>query len=309
MLPIVRSPKSPTLAALLGLLVLGGCASRGGPPPQLDLTPAREAIDAARRAGADEKAPEPLSRAEAHLKEASDLASTPGTRDADAQAAAALVRLAATEAEWAASVATVPPPVVEPPHVEPAVDGRVEMEARVRRAEEEQRRLEERVGLLLKELELTETELVRTKAKVKGQSKAEASSAVAEAQILLRRMADEKMRSPNLVRCQDLLDRAEQLLRDENYGGAAFFAMTAQDLVEQTRRLATDPAALDRPAPKNTYVVASDTVNLRKAPGTTEAVVGQAPRGASVEASVVRGEWVKVTYGGTDGWIYRPLLQ
>jgi Bacterial SH3 domain len=308
--PIVRSPTSSTVAAVAGLLLLGGCASHGGPPPKLDFTPAQAAIDAARQAGADTKAPEPLGRAEAHLKEAADLASASGTRDADAaQAALALVRLAATEAEWAASVATAPPPVVATPHVEEPAAARVDIEARVRRAEEEQRRLEERVGLLLKELELTETELVRSKAKVKGQTKAEASSAVAEAQILLRRMADEKMRSPNLVRCQELLDRAEQLLRDENYGGAAFFAMTAQDLVEQTRRLATDPTALDRPAPKRTYVVASDMVNLRKAPGTTEPVVGHAPRGASVEASVVRGDWIRVTYGATDGWIYRSLLQ
>jgi Bacterial SH3 domain len=308
--PNVRSPISPKIPALAGLLFLAACASRGGPPPKLDVTPARDAIDAARQAGADKKAPEPLSRAEAHLKEATDLASAPGARDPEAaQAALALLRLAVTEAEWAASVAATPAPVAPVPHAEEPAAARVELEARIRRAEEEQRRLEERVGLLLKELELTETELVRTKAKLKGQTKAEASSAVAEAQILLRRMADEKMRSPNLVRCQELLDRAEQLLRDENYGGAAFFAMTAQDLVEQTRRLATDPTALDRPPPKRTYVVASDTVNLRKAPGTTEPVVGHAPRGASVEATVVRGEWVRVTYGGTDGWISRPLLQ
>lgn len=309
MLSIVPSPTPPTVPALVSLLFLAGCASRGGPPPKLDFTPARQAIDAARQAGAGEKAPEPLSRAEAHLKEASDLATASGSRGPDTQAAQALVRLAATEAEWAASVATKPAPVIPPPRAEEAPAARVELEARLRHAEEEQRRLEERVGLLLKELELTETEVVRTKAKVKGQTKAEASSAVAETQILLRRMADEKMRSPNLVRCQELLDRAEQLLRDENYGGAAFFAMTAQDLVEQTRRLASDPTALDRPAPKRTYVVASDTVNLRKAPGTMEPVVGHAPRGASVEATVVRGEWVRVTYGETSGWIYRPLLQ
>ena len=307
---IVRASTSPKIPALAGLLLLAGCASRGGPPPKLDLAPAQEAIDAAREAGADKKAPEPLGRAEAHLKEAADLASASGGRDPGAaHQAVALVRLAATEAEWATALATTPAAAAPPRHAEEPTAARGELEARLRRAEEEQRRLEERVGLLLKELELTETEVVRTKAKIKGQTKAEASSAVAEAQILLRRMADEKMRSPNLVRCQELLDRAEQLLRDENYGGAAFFAMTAQDLVEQTRRLVTDPTALDRPAPKKTYVVASDTINLRRAPGTTEPVVGHAPHGAAVEATVVRGDWVRVTYGETDGWVYRPLLQ
>lgn len=264
----------------------------------------------ARNAGADKKAPEPLSRAEAHLKEAESITSGPGGLDPGAaQEAQALARLAATEAEWAASVATAPAAAAPARRVEEPGPSRGDLEARLRRAEEEQRRLEERVGLLLKELELTETEVVRTKAKIKGQTKAEASSALAEARILLRRMADEKVRSSNLLRCQELLDRAEQLLAEENYGGAAFFAMTAQDLVEQTRRLANDPAALDRSAPKKTYVVASDTANLRKAPGLTEPIVGQVPRGASVDASVVRGDWVRVTYGEADGWIYRPLLQ
>lgn len=301
---------SPTLPALASLVLVAGCASRGGPPPKVDLSSARDAIGVARNAGADKKAPEPLSRAEAHLKEAEELASGSGGRDAGAaQEAQALARLAATEAEWAASVAATPVAAVPARRVEEPAPARGESEARLRRAEEEQRRLEERVGLLLKELELTETEVVRTKAKIKGQTKAEASSAIAEARILLRRMADEKVRSSNLLRCQELLDRAEQLLTEENYGGAAFFAMTAQDLVEQTRRLANDPAALDRSAPKKAYVVASDTANLRKAPGVTEPIVGQVPRGASVDASVVRGDWVRVRYGDSDGWIYRPLLQ
>jgi hypothetical protein len=300
----------PVLPALGGLLLLSGCASSGSPPPRVDLAPAREAIAAARQAGADKKAPEPLGRAEAHLKEAEGLtsASTPTDRVA-AHEAQALARLAATEAEWATSMATeaAPPPPAR--RVEELPSVRSDFEARARRAEEEQRHLEERVGLLLKELELTETEIVRTKAKVKGQSRAEASSAIAEARILLRRMTDEKVRTPNLVRCQEELDRAEQLLTDGDFASAAFFAMKTQEMVEQARRLANDPAALDTPAPKRTYIIASDSANLRKAPGTTEAVVGQAPRGARVEASVVRGEWVRITYGEMDGWVYRPLLQ
>lgn len=305
-----RTPIVPTPFALASLLLLTGCASRGAPPPKLDLAPAREAIDVARSAGADRKAREPLSRAEAHLKEAEKLASGPGAGDHGAvQEAQALARLAATEAEWAASVAATPATAAPPSRPEETLPARGEMEARLRRAEEEQRRLEERIGLLLKELELTETEVVRTKAKLKGQTKAEASSAIAEAHILLRRMTDEKVRGSSFLRCQELLDRAEQLLVEENYGGAAFFAMTAQDLVEQTRRLANDPAALDRSAPKKTYVVTSDTANLRKAPGLTQPIVAQVPRGASVDASVVRGDWVRVTYGDVDGWIYRPLLQ
>lgn len=309
MIRMTESSMLLALPAVGGLLFLSACASSGAPHPKVDLAPAREAIDAARQAGADKKAPEPLGRAEAHLKEAEGLASASAARNkVAAQEAQALARLAATEAEWAASVATTPPPAPPPRRVEEALTARSELEAQVRRAEEEQRRLEERVGLLLKELELTETEVVRTKAKIKGQTKAEASSAIAEARILLRRMTAEKVRSPNLLRCQEVLDHAEQLLLDGDFSSAAFFAMKSQEMVEQARHLANDPAALDTSAPKR-YVIASESANLRKAPGTTEPIVGQAPRGATVEARVVRGDWVQVTYAEMDGWVYRPLLQ
>jgi uncharacterized protein YgiM (DUF1202 family) len=144
---------------------------------------------------------------------------------------------------------------------------------------------------------------------LKGQSKAEAYSAVAEVRILLRRLSDEKLRSPNIARSTELLERAEALINEDNIDGAVFLATTAQDLIEQTRRLAADPAALDRQAPKRQYVVAGDTVNIRKNPSFTAAVVGRAPRGATLQASMVRGDWVKVTHGDVAGWVYRPLLQ
>ncbi|MFI5184693.1 MAG: hypothetical protein ACHQNV_09855, partial [Vicinamibacteria bacterium] len=288
---MTESSMLPALPALVGLVMLSACASSGTPPPKVDLGPAREAIEAARRVGADKKAPDPLGRAEAHLKEAEGLAAAARNNGA-AQEAASLGRLAATEAEWAASLASMPSPSPSPRRLDESPGAaRNELEARVRHAEEEQRRLEERVGLLLKELELTEQEVVRTKAKIKGQSKAEASSAIAEARVLLRRMADDKGRNLNLSRCQEVLDHAEQLLSEGDFSSAAFFAMKSQEMMEQARRLANDPAALDAPAPKKTYVVASDSANLRRAPSTTEPIVGQAPRGATVDARVVRGEW------------------
>jgi len=299
------------VAGVALLLAAPGCASAPQPPPAVNLAPAREALEAARRAGAAEQVPDALERAEAHLKEAETLLAAPGNAAADqGREAAALSRLAASEATCAASLATART-AAQRPDTPPttAAAPLADLEARLERSEEEQRRLEDRVGLLLKELELTETEVIHTKAKVKGQTRAEASSAIAETRILLRRLSDEKLRSPNFARCQELLERAEGLIGEDNFGGAAFLAMTAQDLLEQTRRLAADPAALDRPAPKKQYVVAADSVNIRKAPSTTAPIVGRAPRGAALDAGVVRGDWVKVTHSDVVGWAYRPLLQ
>jgi uncharacterized protein YgiM (DUF1202 family) len=276
----------------------------------VDLVPARDKIVAARESGAEQAAPDPLARSEAHLKEAESLAASQGKGAAErARDAEFLVRLSATEAEWAAAVATArsapPPPAAR---CEDTSSERADIESRAHRAEEEQRRLEEWSALLMRELELAETEVVRAKAKVSGQSKAEASSAIAEARILLRRMSDEKVKSRNMARCQELVDRAEALLEKGDVTRAVALAMTAQDLVEHTRRLATDPAALDHPPVKTAYV-ALGPVNIRQGPATSEPVVGQVPKGASVEGRSQRGDWLLVAYGRIEGWVYGPLLR
>jgi hypothetical protein len=90
-------------------------------------------------------------------------------------------------------------------------------QAELVRAEDERRRLEERVAVLQRDLDLTEDEVVRTKAKLKGlETKAAASSALAEAHIMMRRLAEDHARPALLSRCQELLDRAEQQISDEN---------------------------------------------------------------------------------------------
>ena len=302
----------PTLA-LAWIASLAACASSPAPRPAVDLAAPRDKIAAARRSGAEQAAPEPLARAEAHLEEAESLAATQGKGAAQkARDAEALARLSATEAEWATALATArsprPPASVAAARAEDTGPERADLESRARRAEEEQRRLEEWSALLMRQLELAETEIVRTRAKVRGQTKADASSAIAEARILLRRMADDKVRSRNMARCQELVDRAESLLQGGDITRAVALAMTAQDLVEHTRRLAADPSALDRSPAKAAYV-APGTVNVRQGPATSEPIVGQVPKGASVGARSQRGDWLLVTYGSVEGWVYGPLLR
>src|SRR5262249_16387044 len=127
-----------------------------------------------------------------------------------------------------------------------ALDQRAAAEARARRAadevpralanpksDEERRRLEGRGAALQRELEGTGAELGRAKARRQGvEAKAEASPAIAEAQILMRRL-DPRARAATLVRCQELLAKAEQQMGQENYGAAVFFALRAQDVANR----------------------------------------------------------------------------
>jgi len=85
--------------------------------------------------------------------------------------------------------------------------------------------------------------------------------------------------------------------------------MKAQDLLDETRHARADPAALDRAAPQKTYTVQGDSVNIREGPSMTDPVIGRAAKGTVLEASVLRGDWVKVSQAGLSGWVYLPLLR
>jgi hypothetical protein len=96
------------------------------------------------------------------------------------------------------------------------------------------------VALLQRELELTETEVLRIKARLQGnETKADASSAIAEARILMGRL-DAKDRL-TLGRCQELLVKAEHQLSENNFGGAVFFARKVQDMVTKGREASPPP--------------------------------------------------------------------
>ncbi len=221
-------------AALLAipLLACATAAPKAKPAGSADdLQPARAAVDDARRAGAPQRVPDIFSQAEGHLKEAEALNAPGAANTGNAPRVEILGRLAAAEAGCAADLARRYPKGV------PAVKGAAgasDPASRLRRSEEERRRAEERVALLQRELELTETEVIRTKARLQGtESKADASSAIAEARILMGRL--EAKDRATLARCQELLAKAERQLDENNFGAAVFFARKAQDIVARSR--------------------------------------------------------------------------
>lgn len=286
---------------------MSACASAGRPTVvPANLAPAREALEAARSLGAPEKAPETFARAEVQLAEAERLASALDPHAAtEVVRAEGTARLAETEARCA--VAQVED---RRTHAERGAKEQERFSVRLRRAEEDQRRLEEQVALLKRDLEDTETEVIRTKARLKGmETKAEATSAIAEARILMRRL-DSRTRGATVIRCQELLAKAEQQTRDENFGAAVFFALKAQDMAVKAREV--PPVRSESPGerpPKTSYVVRVPSANIRRGPATTQDVVAKASRGATLTASAIHGEWLKVSYGATEGWVHLSVVE
>jgi hypothetical protein len=238
-----RSWAVGTTLALAALLV--GCASAPSRrPTSVDLSSAREAVARARSDARGAPTGECLTRAEEALARAETLASS--QRAQDREEGALLGRLALVGAQCALESAA------RKAEAQAEADKRGQeiehLNDELRKAQEAQRRSEERAALLARDLEQTESEVVRSKAHLKRlATKAETSAAIAEARILVsrvgeearmlvRRAGEEPGASSTLARCQKLLTRADQQLREENYGAAVFFAQRAQDLLESLRR-------------------------------------------------------------------------
>jgi hypothetical protein len=283
---------------------------------KVDLDPARAAVAEAREAGAPARSPEAFGRAEADLQSAEALATGDRTRRdrrgaqraadlavAEAHCATALSR-SVHQAEQATSKAAAA--------VAASTAETDRLSARLRKSEEDQKRLDEKLAALARDLEVTETELIRTKARLKGnETKAEASAAIAEARILAGRLAEDKSRASVLARTEESLTKAEEQLTAGNYGAALFFATKAQDLTARATDADDDGHAAGNgktPAPATSYVVRT-TARIRNGPDRGEAIVGRVPAGVRLARQAMRGDWVKVTYGAVTGWVHSSLLQ
>jgi len=218
------------IAALLVAVSLVACASaKVRPGSRVDLSAAQQAVEAARRAGAPAKAPDVFKQAERHLRDAQSLARSSDLTPEKSVRAQGLGELAAAEAHCATTLARLATPATAEKTAKGSTAEIERANTRLKKAEEDHKRLEERIALLLRDLEVTETEVIRTKARLKGiETKAEASSAIAEARILMGRL-DPKANAATLGLCEDSLAKAEKQLQQENYGAALFFAMKAQD--------------------------------------------------------------------------------
>lgn len=217
---VKRHEPNPRASVLLATLLLA-VACGGNPPPRVDLGPARAALASARAAGAQGRAEAELKSAEASLAEAEALLERgDGTRVSRAEMLAATAAVQARLAE-ALSKAT-----------QSATAARAAGSARDSAA---LRRLEEQIALLTQELQMADSEIMRSRGKGID-TKAEASSAIAEARVLMGRGGEGRARATVLARCRQLLADAETRLLQESFGAARWQALKCQGLLEAERR-------------------------------------------------------------------------
>jgi Bacterial SH3 domain len=308
-----RVPRSYRLYRFSGIsasaasLVLAGCQSAS--PPAVDLAPARAAVAEARPKATTDEAKQCLLRAEEELKAAEGFA--PSSSPAERQRAVGLASSAVADATCVDRLEAQGRRFSAPVEAPSGSGSNAEVErlkTRVRRSAEEQKKLEERLAILQHDLETTENEVIRTKAKLKGiETKAEASSAIAEAQTLVVRSLDQKVKSPNLTRAQEKLELAERQLRGGNYGAAAFFALQAQDLLGRAVQPRSGARAEENGA--GALMVAVASANVRSEPRADAAVVTKLSRGTTVVRLGENGDWLKVEALGRTGWIAKKLVR
>jgi uncharacterized protein YgiM (DUF1202 family) len=314
----MRLSRAARMVTVAALCPLAACASSG---MKVDLDPARSAVAEARQAGAPTRSADAFHRAEQHLQDAEKLVVAHGGRrereGAQRAADLALVEAHCATALSRALIQTEQTTTKAAAQVAASTAEVDRLNARLKKAEDDQHRLEDKIAVLSRDLEVTETELIRTKARLKGnETKAEASAAIAEARILAGRLGEDKPQSSVLGRSEESLAKAEEQLTQGNFGAALFFASKAQDLVAHAGQGAEDtqsaPAAAASPAPRLPFLTSYTSrtaARIRKGPALSEDVVGYLPAGTQVTSEAVSGEWVRVTYRGLSGWVHSSLLQ
>lgn len=180
------------------------------------------------------------------------------------------------------------------------------------------KKLEERQNTQQKVLDDAIQEVVRAKAKLASlESKAEAASNMAEAEIALRNLkvelgAGEK--DPDVIKAKQLLKMSALEFKKENYGGALYLTSQAMSHIK---------AGQIRMGPREEFPVIKDeilfteplslrvlkTSNLREAPDLKSRVVTTLGKGAPVVGYSYKGEWVRVhSEQGIHGWIFQTLV-
>lgn len=160
-------------------------------------------------------------------------------------------------------------------------------------------------------------DVVRTKAKLHSiESKAEAASTMAEAEIALkdlRAAAVDREPGPGVIQAEQLLEMSAREFEKENFGGSLYLAGQAKSLIKTDQgRLSGDNLPLRQgevlfASPLPLQVVKKS--NVRKGPGSGFEVLFTLEKGAPLVGHSRRGQWVRVRdEQGRDGWIFHTLV-
>ncbi|MCH7824527.1 MAG: SH3 domain-containing protein [Acidobacteria bacterium] len=145
------------------------------------------------------------------------------------------------------------------------------------------------------------------------ESRAEAASTMAEAEIALRTRRRTESNNPRVTQAAQFLEMSASEFNNENYGGALYLAVQSKDLVGDSRGRLSGFDTAQRPAEVPFYFSLSLRVtrssNVREGPGTAFGVAFILEAGAHVTGHAYERQWVRISSeDGRSGWIYSTLV-
>ena len=202
-----------------------------------------------------------------------------------------------------------PPPVAEP-RIQIVRDPELE-----RRATQLELQLMERDALiesLESRLDQALQEVVGTMGKLRSlATRAEAASAMAEADVALQSTGNSGRGSPESKQASRLMQQSSAEFKRRNFGGALYLANQAK----AAARLRAADGGLGNARPgevpfaRPVKLRASTRANVRNGPGTDFAVSFVADSGSALSGVSYLGEWIRVTgETGNEGWIFGSLV-
>ncbi len=194
---------------------------------------------------------------------------------------------------------------------------RADLEKRMARLELSLMDKEAQVEELQARLEETRQEVVRAMAKLQTlASRAEAASAIAEAEVALQplKVTQGQVIAPEATQASTLLRESSSEFDKENYGGALYLANQAKTLAGTARgRLSAGERGVQR-AGETAFAMpirlqAAGRGNVRAGPGTTSRIEFAVEPGDTLIGYSYVDEWIRIgDEDGRSGWIFRSLV-
>jgi hypothetical protein len=163
-------------------------------------------------------------------------------------------------------------------------------------------------------------EVVRAKAKLRTiESRAEAASTMAEAEIAIRAMrkslaADSGDHLANLERADEFIKMSTREFKNENYAGALYLAGQARSHINaiqmsraqgETAALQPGEVAFSQPLPLKII----KRCNIRRTPDLKGPVIDVLETGTLVVGYAHKDNWIRIhTEAGHAGWVYQALV-
>lgn len=162
------------------------------------------------------------------------------------------------------------------------------------------------------------TEVVRAMARLRTlATRAEAASAIAEAEVTLQQLRGRagQQGAPEVAQAEAALRAGSLAFDGENFGGAVYLATQAKRTATAGRgRLAEGAGTSARPGERALAVPVPLTTtaraNLRSAPNASAAVVTTAPVGTAFTAYAYEQDWLRVTLAdGRSAWVHQSVVR